>query len=29
MVGWHGLAASFDDFDFERDEHVPSRFRHS
>jgi hypothetical protein len=28
-VGWHGLAVSFDDFDFERDEHVPSRFRQS
>jgi len=27
LMGWHGLAASFDDFDFERDEHLPSRFR--
>lgn len=27
MLGWHGLAASFDDFDFERDEQVPLRFR--
>jgi hypothetical protein len=27
MLGWHGLAASFDDFDFERDEHIPLRFR--
>jgi len=27
MTGWHALAASFDDFDFERDEHIPSRFR--
>lgn len=24
--GWHGLAASFDDFDFERDEPIPPRF---
>ena len=27
LTGWHGLAASFDDFDFERDEHLPLRFR--
>lgn len=25
--GWHGIAASFDDFDFQRDEAVPARFR--
>lgn len=24
--GWHGLAATFDDFDFHRDEQVPPRF---
>ncbi len=24
--GWHGLAASFDDISFQRDEHVPRRF---
>ena len=25
--GWHGLAASFDDISFHRDEYVPRRFR--
>lgn len=24
--GWHGIAVRFDDFDFERDEAVPSRY---
>ncbi len=24
--GWHGVAASFDDFDFQRDDHLPRRF---
>jgi hypothetical protein len=24
--GWHGLAATFDDFDFHRDEQIPERF---
>ncbi len=26
LPGWHGLAASFDDVAFDRDEHVPLRF---
>jgi hypothetical protein len=24
MPGWHGIAASFDDFAFDRDDHIPS-----
>jgi hypothetical protein len=24
--GWHGIAASFDDVEFDRDDLVPSRF---
>jgi len=27
--GWHGLAATFDDISFQRDEPIPSRFRES
>jgi hypothetical protein len=26
MPGWHGIAASFDDFAFDRDDHIPGRF---
>lgn len=26
MPGWHGVAASFDDVQFDRDDHLPSRF---
>jgi hypothetical protein len=26
MPGWHGVAASFDDVAFDRDDHVPARF---
>ncbi len=26
MPGWYGLAASFDDVQFDRDDHLPSRF---
>jgi hypothetical protein len=26
MPGWHGMAASFDDVEFDRDDHLPSRF---
>ncbi|HYL83607.1 MAG TPA: PilZ domain-containing protein [Candidatus Angelobacter sp.] len=26
MPGWHGIAASFDDVQFDRDDHLPSRF---
>jgi len=26
MPGWYGVAASFDDFAFDRDDHVPGRF---
>jgi hypothetical protein len=26
MPGWHGVAASFDDVEFDRDDRVPSRF---
>jgi hypothetical protein len=26
MPGWHGIAASFDDVEFDRDDHLPSRF---
>jgi len=26
MPGWHGVAASFDDVEFDRDDHLPSRF---
>jgi hypothetical protein len=26
MPGWFGIAASFDDFAFDRDDHVPGRF---
>jgi hypothetical protein len=26
MPGWYGIAASFDDVQFDRDDHVPSRF---
>ncbi|MHB8607604.1 MAG: PilZ domain-containing protein [Candidatus Acidiferrales bacterium] len=28
MPGWHGVAASFDDVHFDRDDRVPSRFLH-
>jgi hypothetical protein len=24
--GWHGVAATFDDFDFQRDDHLPGRY---
>lgn len=27
IPGWHGLAATFDDVTFHRDEHIPRRFR--
>ena len=26
MPGWHGIAACFDDVEFDRDDHLPSRF---
>jgi hypothetical protein len=26
MPGWHGVAASFEDFAFDRDDHIPNRF---
>ena len=26
MPGWYGIAASFDDFAFDRDDHIPGRF---
>jgi hypothetical protein len=26
MPGWHGIAAAFDDVQFDRDDHIPSRF---
>jgi hypothetical protein len=26
MPGWHGIAAIFDDFAFDRDDHIPGRF---
>jgi len=26
MPGWFGIAASFDDFAFDRDDHIPGRF---
>jgi len=26
MRGWYGIAASFDDFAFDRDDHIPGRF---
>ena len=26
VPGWHGIAASFDDVQFDRDDHLPSRF---
>jgi hypothetical protein len=26
MPGWYGIAASFDDVEFDRDDHIPSRF---
>jgi hypothetical protein len=26
MPGWYGIAASFDDVQFDRDDHVPGRF---
>jgi hypothetical protein len=26
MPGWHGIAASFDDVQFDRDDRVPNRF---
>jgi hypothetical protein len=26
MPGWFGIAASFDDFAFDRDDHIPNRF---
>jgi hypothetical protein len=26
VPGWFGIAASFDDVQFERDDHMPSRF---
>jgi hypothetical protein len=26
MPGWYGIAASFDDVQFDRDDRVPSRF---
>ena len=26
MPGWHGIGASFDDFAFDRDDHIPGRF---
>jgi hypothetical protein len=26
MPGWHGIAASFEDFAFDRDDHIPNRF---
>jgi hypothetical protein len=26
MPGWYGIAASFDDVQFDRDDHIPSRF---
>jgi len=26
MPGWYGIAASFDDFAFDRDDHIPNRF---
>ena len=26
MPGWHGVAAAFDDVQFDRDDHLPSRF---
>lgn len=29
MPGWYGIAASFDDVEFDRDDFVPSRFLHS
>jgi hypothetical protein len=28
MPGWYGVAASFDDVQFDRDDRVPSRFLH-
>jgi hypothetical protein len=28
MPGWHGVAASFDDVQFDRDDGLPSRFQH-
>jgi hypothetical protein len=28
MPGWFGVAASFDDMQFDRDDHIPSRFLH-
>jgi hypothetical protein len=26
MPGWYGIAAAFDDVQFDRDDHIPSRF---
>jgi hypothetical protein len=26
MPGWHGIAAAFDDVQFDRDDHIPSRY---